>query len=253
MPFRALIASCLAVLVVAACGGEAERSADPIESIPTVELPPLPKTVRVYFLYDGKVTPVPREISVGAAVGRGALLELFKGPTGGGLSTAVPSGTMIKRLSIGDGVANAELSNALDDAATAQVVYTLTQFDSVRRVSLGGAQPIGRAELEDLTPSVLVESPLPGQEVHTPLRITGTANAFEATFNIELVDEAGEVVAKRFVTATSGSGTRGTFAVELPFEITNEGPGKLLVFELSAEDGSRIHEQEIPLQITLFP
>ena len=253
MPFRALAVSCLAVLLLAACGGEAETSADPIESIPTVELPPLPKTVRVYFLRAGKVTPVPRKISVGAAVGRGALLELFKGPTGSGLSTAIPPDTTIKQLSIEDGVARAELSDPLDDAATAQVVYTLTQFASVQAVSFGEAEPIGRADLEDLTPSVLVESPLPGQEVHTPLLITGTANTFEATFNVELVDDAGEVVAKRFVTATSGSGTRGTFATELPFEITKEGPGKLLVFELSAEDGSRIHEQEIPLQISLFP
>jgi immunoglobulin-like protein involved in spore germination/sporulation and spore germination protein len=253
MLFRALIVSCLGVVLVAACGGEAEQRADPVESIPTMELPPQPKTVRVYFLREGKVTPVPREISVGAAVGRGAMLELFKGPTGGGLSTAIPPDTTIKRLSIADGIADVELSNPLEDAATAQVVYTLTQFDSVRAVSFESAEPIGRGELEDLTPSVLVESPLPGQEVHTPLGITGTANTFEATFNVELVDEGGEVVAKRFVTATSGSGMRGTFAVELPFEITNEGLGKLLVFELSAEDGSRIHEQEIPLQLTLFP
>ncbi len=159
MPFRALAVSFLAVLVVAGCGGEAEQSAEPIESIPTMELPPPPKTVRVYFLRDGKVTPVGREISVGAAVGRGALLELFKGSTGGGLSTAIPPGTTIERLSIADGVADVELSKPLDGAATAQVVYTLTQFDSVQAVSLDGAEPIGRGELEDFTPSVLVESP----------------------------------------------------------------------------------------------
>ena len=45
----------------------------------------------------------------------------------------------------------------------------------------------------------------------SPLRVTGTANTFEATFNYELNDTDGKVVDKNFVTATSGTGTRGTF------------------------------------------
>jgi hypothetical protein len=74
----------------------------------------------------------------------------------------------------------------------------------------------------------------------------GTANTFEATFEYELLDAAGKVLSKHFVTATSGSGTRGTYDVTVPFEAPN-GLGKLVVFELSAADGSRIHQVEIPL------
>ena len=47
--------------------------------------------------------------------------------------------------------------------------------------------------------------------METPLRVTGTANTFEATFEYELRDSAGKVVDSNFVTATSGTGTRGTF------------------------------------------
>ena len=96
---------------------------------------------------------------------------------------------------------------------------------------------------------MLVESPVPGEPVTTPLRIDGTANTFEATFNVEVVDADGEVLGKRFVTATSGSGTRGTFDAEVEFKTTSDGPGELVVFELSAEDGSRMHELRIPLQL----
>ncbi len=132
-------------------------------------------------------------------------------------------------------------------AALAQVVYTLTQFPTIERVAVDGGEPFTRAEFEDFAPAVLVESPLTGETVTSPLRITGTANTFEATFMAEVVDGAGRVVARTHVTATSGSGTRGTFDAELEFDDAAPGPGALVVYELSAEDGSRIHEIEIPL------
>ena len=64
----------------------------------------------------------------------------------------------------------------------------------------------------------------------------------------ELLDASGKVLSKHFVTATSGSGTRGTYDFTVPFEAPN-GLGKLAVFELSAADGSRIHQVEIPLTL----
>ena len=99
------------------------------------------------------------------------------------------------------------------------------------------------------TPAILVESPLPEAQVKSPLRITGTANTFEATFQYELVDSGGKIVAKHFVTATSGSGTRGTFDFTVEYPAGHSGPGKLVVYESSAKDGSRIHDVEIPLQL----
>jgi hypothetical protein len=79
--------------------------------------------------------------------------------------------------------------------------------------------------------------------------VWGTANTFEATFDYDLVDGAGKVVANHFVTATSGSGTRGTYDFTIRFSAP-AGSGKLVVYELSAKDGSRIHQVEIPLTFT---
>jgi hypothetical protein len=81
--------------------------------------------------------------------------------------------------------------------------------------------------------------------------VTGTANTFEATFEYELTDTDGRIVDDHFVTATSGTGTRGTFdfttaAYEIPFD----GVGALIVFERSAKDGSRINLVEIPVRMT---
>ena len=59
-----------------------------------------------------------------------------------------------------------------------------------------------------------------------------------------LYDADGNLVDEHFVTATSGTGTRGTF------EFTSgdfESISKLVVFEPSAEDGSKTKLVEIPL------
>ena len=131
---------------------------------------------------------------------------------------------------------------------TAQEVYTLSQFDPKKPVEVAGKR-YTRADFEDLTPAILVESPLPFAAVSSPLRVWGTANTFEATFEYEILDAAGKALARHFVTATSGSGTRGTYDVTIRFTSPG-GPGKLVVYELSAADGSRIHQVEIPLTLT---
>jgi hypothetical protein len=74
--------------------------------------------------------------------------------------------------------------------------------------------------------------------------VKGTANTFEATFQYELVDSDRKVVDQHFVTATSGTGTRGTFDFTTK---AVDDVAALRVYEDSAEDGSRIHEVEIPL------
>jgi germination protein M len=261
MPFRASLASVVVLLLLVGCGGEDEASpgdstpptvTEPIQTIATVP-ETAPAIVTVYFLRDGKVGAASRAVVAGPQIGRAAITELLEGPgrieEAAGMRTSIPSGTQLEALSISEGLAEVEFSNPLDTEANAQVVYTLTQFPTVRMVSIEHMQPLDRADLEEFAPSVLVESPTVGEQVSSPLRIIGTANTFEATFNVEVVDAKGRVLGKRFVTATSGSGTRGTFDAEVPFKATGAGLGKLIVFELSAEDGSRIHQVEIPLQI----
>jgi germination protein M len=112
-------------------------------------------------------------------------------------------------------------------------------------------QTLRRSDFERFTPAILVESPLAYDEVASPLRVTGTANTFEATFAYELTDTDGRIVDANFVTATSGTGTRGTFDFTTgPFTVPFDGFGALIVFENSAKDGSRINLVEIPLRMS---
>lgn len=213
-----------------------------------------PTVLTVYFLRDGKVAPVRREVITSVRVAGAALTQLLMGPTAeeraDGLETAIPAGTQQESTSIGNGIAKVDFSRLVTNrAAQAQFVYTLTEFPTVRRVAFNGGSARGRRAYENETPAILVESPLPGETVEPGFEASGTANTFEATFQYELREDSNKILSKDFVTATSGSGTRGTFTFRVPYEIASPTSGRLVVFELSAADGSRINEHEIPLQL----
>jgi germination protein M len=219
---RVLVLAAAAALLVAGCGDDS--SSETTTSADTT-------TVRVYLLRDGKVWPVQREVEESGDLSDSALQALRLGPTDAeqdlDLTTEVPENE----------------SEDLSTAALAQVVYTLTQFADADSTQVDGAT-YDRSDFEEQTPSVLVESPLAFEEVASPITATGTANTFEANFQYELLDADGNVIDENFVTATSGTGTRGTF------EFTTadvDDVATLVVFESSAEDGSRMNEVEIPL------
>jgi len=232
--------------------------------------------LRVYFVRGDRVGVATRDVPRTQAVAAAAVRELLRGADdverAGGLRTAIPEGTELRGVSIANGVATVDLSREFESAGgsastllrVAQVVHTLTQFPTVRRVAfriegadvaaIGGegvvvSPPVDRGEFEDQAPAILVESVGPGDEVSSPLRVTGTANTFEATFMLR-VNQGGRTLVDRFFTATSGSGTRGTFDVTLTFarDAAGPSPGTLVAYERSAEDGSQIHTVVIPVR-----
>ncbi len=234
------VAGVLAV-ALGGCGGGKKATA------PT-SAPPSTRVVRAYFLLHGDVQPVHRAAQETSDLPAAALAALVAGPTASerkdlGLTSVVQE---TEGVTVSGSVAHAPV---FDRDSLAQIVYTLTQFPTVKKVEMAGKM-YTRTNFEDKTPAILVESPLPFENVESPLHATGTANTFEATFQYELLDAAGKVIAKHFVTATSGSGTRGTFDFTVPYPAGHAGPGTLVVYESSAKDGSRIHVVEIPLRLT---
>ena len=242
---RALPVLVVALLAVGCGGGESESGLSTSE---------VTTSTAVYFLRDERVWPVARDVEATDAGARAALEELEAGPTGDeedelGAESALEEGSLdFDSMSVADGIARISSSGDLSAEAEAQVVYTLTQDPSITTVELDGTT-LTRGMYEEQTPAVLVESPLPFEAESSPLQAKGTANTFEATFSFEILDASGEVLVSDFVTATSGSGTRGTFRFDQPFVVDEDQEGTLVVFELSAEDGSRIHEVEVPIEL----
>jgi germination protein M len=231
-------------------------------------------TVDAYFIGGEKIAAASRTIAKTQGAGAAAMRLLLEGPSGmeteGGMTTAIPEGTTLLGLDIKNGIATVDLSKEYGSGGgslsmmmrLAQVVFTLTQFPTVQGVNfaldgkpisvLGGEgiiidHPMTRADYEDLSPAILVESPTLGATVSSPIRITGTANVFEAVFRLNIVDDNGLIIADERVQATSGTGTRGTFDVTVTYPSGPAGDGSLIVFEDSAKDGSPINVVEIPL------
>ena len=100
-------------------------------------------------------------------------------------------------------------------------------------------------------PPIAVAMPQSGTRVSGPITIAGSANVFEATVNMRVLDGGGEVIAESFAMATCGTGCRGDFSTQIDVPVDAEQPGTIQVFEYSAKDGSMINVVEVP--VTLVP
>jgi germination protein M len=210
-------------------------------------------------------------------VGTAALEALLEGPDSFeedyGLRSAVPDGTQLLDLKIADGIARVDLTSEFESGGgsasmqmrLAQVVYTITQFPTVKGVVfsldgepidvLGGEgiiidHPLTRRDYADLLPTILVTSPALGQEVGSPVLIAGSANVFEANVSVKILDENDEVVAQTFTTATCGTGCRGTYRISVPYEVDRVQDGTIVVHDdAAAGTGRPPHEVRIPVRL----
>ena len=215
-----------------------------------------------------------RTVPQTTAVATAAMNALLAGPTAResaiGMSTSIPAGTTLRHVTIAGGVATVDLSGAFAAAGSksamtarlAQVVYTLTRFPTVAKgvlfkidgaavTSFGATgidltKPQVRAGYESVTPPIFVDDPAPFDTVSGTLHVSGTADVFEATFRARVV--AGAFHRTLTVMATSGSGTRGTFAFSVALPAGAAG-GRLTVWDASAENGAALHTVSIPLTV----
>ena len=244
--------------------------------------------LKAYFLlYAGSdesaptLVPVNREVDSTVAVARAAMRALLSGPTDderahnlelGTIGTGIPARTTLLGVSIQNRVATVDLSREFESGGDiksmslrlAQVVYTLTQFPTVDRVSfrvdgqpmrvIDGAGrtvdgPVGRGAYVDVLPAIFVDQPAWEASATNPLIAAGKANVFEAQFMAALVDGAsGRILVQRSVMATCGTGCWGDFRVQFAVASSwRQGDLRLRVWEPSARDGSPTNVREYPL------
>jgi Immunoglobulin-like domain of bacterial spore germination/Sporulation and spore germination len=199
------------------------------------------------------------------------IVNLLEGPTSpdveAGVETAIHEDVKLLSVEVVDGVARVEVSGEFlrpvgpDGAeyrnlAIAQLVFQATQVEGVDQATIlvdGKTieEPASRDDFADLAPPIVVNEPRIGSEHESPLLLSGTANVFEATvsYKLEIPGDGETVSVKSFTTASCGSGCRGEFADEIPFKVDEPTDATLRVFEVSAEDGSRLNEVIIPLRL----
>jgi Sporulation and spore germination/Immunoglobulin-like domain of bacterial spore germination len=252
-------------------------STETTETGTQTEPPASTVTFQVWFANDEGLFVSYRTGPATPRVGTAALEALLEGPDsfeeGYGLRTAIPDGTQLLGLSINDGIARVDLTSEFEtgggsasmQARLAQVVYTITQFPTVKGVVfsldgepidvLGGEgiiidHPLTRRDYADLLPAILVLRPALTEAVESPVLIRGSANVFEANVGIQVLDENGDVIAETFTTATCGTGCRGTFRIDVPFEVDHAQQGTIVLHDDDAAGtGAFPHEVRIPVRL----
>lgn len=263
-----------------------DDDADPEPGTGTDE--PEVSEVRLYFIApgggnEGRAEPflvsVERELPATPQIAHATLRALIEGPSAADqaliddVSSAVPGETLLLGVTIDDRVATVDLSSEFESGGgsfsmfsrLAQVVYTVTQFPTVDAVTfhLDGQPvtvfsgegivldaPVSRDDYLDLLPGVFIDTPPAGAEVSSPLRITGKAVVFEATFQYRLEAEDSTVLTEGFAMTDNGMGW-GDIDSTIRFDVDTRQEGTLTVWEYSARDGSIQSERSTPL--TLLP
>lgn len=224
---RRLVLAALFVFAVTGCGtGHRTNTATTTSSTTTA-----PQTHLTVFRIVGGVLQA-QDVAVPhtAAVAGAALHAL-------GVDNAV---------TISGGTATVALSSATDEQI-AEIVYTLTQFPTVRRVDVAGHSGLTRDDEDRFVPPILIDSPADGASVPTTFTVSGSASVFEATLVVEVV-AGGKTILHQTVTASTGAPERGTFSVTLHLDAT--GSAKLVAYAPSAADGSPQHEVTEQITVT---
>jgi spore germination protein GerM len=223
------------------------------------------------------LVPVYRDAPAGD-LAEAAMVALVSGPTEDeragtpSISTAIPESTSVNGVEVEGVLARVDLGDEFDDGGgsysmfsrLAQVVYTLTRIDGIDEVeffiegepvstfSSEGIEldgPQDRSDYYDHLPPIFVDSPAWGEPVTSPIAVSGLSNVFEAVSQVMLTDDDGAPLFEETVMATCGTGCWGEWEVEIPYTIDREQFGSLIVWELSAQDGSRINVREYPVQL----
>jgi germination protein M len=258
MASRAIV---LAVVVaLTACAGD-----DGDDSATTAATGPV-EHLTLYYLEGEHLRAVPAEVVADDPSALNAVEALVENEHG--RPTAIPEGTEVNGVFVLDRTATVDLSREFESgggsasmqARVAQVVYTLTQWQFIRRVTfeldgepvqaIGGegvpARDVLRRDLTNVLPPIFIDPPL--RWAASPLGVAGSASVFEGTVSLRL-EADGRTIAEGFVTASEGGPGRGAFSAMLDFDVDEPTDATLIAFERSAEDGSETKVVRMPVRL----
>jgi len=214
--------------------------------------------VAVFFVDGDVVVPAMREVAAGDLDAVAA--ALFAGPTetdrgalGSQLTSEIPAEAEFASVSRDGGQVTIDVTEPfITDGGSlgmklrlAQLTYTLTALQDVDEVLLKSGEdtvrlvgegleienPLTREQYTGVTPEVLIESPLPGDEVGSPMTVSGTTALPGAEFILRLTDSRDTVITERLVQSDSET---GLFGVEVEYD--GAEPGQGVLYALSLEE-----------------
>ena len=250
------LAALLAALALGACGGDGDgkEATGPVSHF------------TLYYLGGEHLRALPAQLRNAGPSPAEAVEALLANQAGH--PSAIPPETTLNGIVVVDGEARVDLSREFESgggsasmqARVAQVVYTLTQWEFVSRVTIeldgepveaiGGegvpAQNLTRADLTNVLPPIFIDPPL--ESAVSPLGVGGSASVYEGTVSLRL-EADGETLVEGFATAAEGGPGRGDFEARLVFEVDEPTDATLVAFERSAADGSETKVMRVPVRL----
>ncbi|WP_078427423.1 Gmad2 immunoglobulin-like domain-containing protein [Alkalihalobacterium alkalinitrilicum] len=225
------------------------------------------------------------DVRTGENVAKTALEAWLKGPDHEELTGLIDSEVIIEYVEDVDGVAHVSFSKAIQESnlgstgelmIAEQLSMIMQQFGFDRtqilvegRVGetllghLFTGDPIVAGDPnsylwidEKKSPEIVLENvafkiyePAPNTEVKDRFVVRGLARVYEATVLYEFED-GHFILDEGFTTATEGAPGWGEFEIIIEFDEVANQSGRVILFEESAKDGSRINELQIPVKVT---
>jgi hypothetical protein len=258
----ALLAPLLVIaLLGAACSTGSERSG-------TAE-----SQVSLFFLRGATLGVTHARVHPTPNVEAATLNALLAGPTmaqeSDGLSSALLPGTVVNSLTVSGGVATVNFNGTFSagygtqpaPARLAEVVFTLTQFPTIRNVRIEADgqvppsapgdpamnAPVSPEELDGLLPAIFVETPASGDALaNGTVAVSGLSDVPE--FTMELIDSTGATVTVQTVHTSTGSGTWVPFALTIYTHHVPTGSAQLQVFDVGS-DGTHNDVYVVPFTV----
>jgi Sporulation and spore germination/Immunoglobulin-like domain of bacterial spore germination len=284
------------LLLLAGCGGgasslgpapKAKANAAPALQSPTPSQKQKALALSIWLVQGKGLVERHRAHAPTVRVATAAVEKLLAGPTqgerrGSGIGTAIPRGTRLIGIGIDKGIATVDLTSQFQAGGGSysmqqrlgQVVYTLTQFPTVKKVKfeLDGSpvdvfssegivldHPVGRGDYKNLIGDcagypaskqgfIAVTSPRPGGVVSPLAAVRGCSSTFEGTVNWNLKAKDGTQVASGF--ANGGSLQPGEFSFIPKYQLAKSEPGALEVYEAPASgEGHAVRRTVVPVQL----
>jgi hypothetical protein len=103
----------------------------------------------------------------------------------------------------------------------------------------------------DIPEAILINQPGQAASVTSPVNVTGEADGtFEQALVVQITDQNGGVLVTVPTTIQASSPDRGPYAVDVPFTVAADQPGRISVYSTSARDGGLIHLASV--EVTLL-
>ena len=136
-------------------------------------------------------------------------------------------------------------------ALLATIALVIVSVSSLTSAQAADVCPDNPSPPDAADPSMIVDMPVIGATVSSPVTIAGKARVFEANVPITIFDAGANVLTDTFTTAAEAGPALAPYSAGVSFITANQQQGCIRVFEESAQDGSP--RNVVQVEVLLVP